>query len=227
MSYSLHRSAERDLTDAFRFYKAEAGRGVAGRFLTESERAVNILEEFPDIGTPTQASAASIHSAAFLTPSSTARSIQLFGFSWSATRVATLRSVTIDRESTWGARLAIRHVNPRRCQRLGRRREGRLAPLPGMYPVLLLRLRLDDSSRTSRKRTGLPARSATMRRVFPLATLGILFYHRQEHRQSPGDIPRRALSDSSGGRAAPLLLCPPQPHLEAKMNPKLRFRESA
>jgi len=25
VSYSLHRSAERDLTDAFRFYKAEAG----------------------------------------------------------------------------------------------------------------------------------------------------------------------------------------------------------
>ena len=53
MSYSLHRSAERDLTDAFRFYKAEAGRGVAGRFLNEFERVVRILEEFPDIGTPT------------------------------------------------------------------------------------------------------------------------------------------------------------------------------
>lgn len=53
MSYSLHRSAERDLTDAFRFYKAEAGRGVAGRFLKEFERVVKILEEFPDIGTPT------------------------------------------------------------------------------------------------------------------------------------------------------------------------------
>jgi plasmid stabilization system protein ParE len=54
VSYSLHRSAERDLTDAFRFYKAEAGRGVAGRFLTEFERVVNILEEFPDIGAPTK-----------------------------------------------------------------------------------------------------------------------------------------------------------------------------
>jgi plasmid stabilization system protein ParE len=54
VSYSQHRSAERDLTDAFRFYKAEAGRGVAGRFLTEFERVVKILEEFPDIGTPTK-----------------------------------------------------------------------------------------------------------------------------------------------------------------------------
>lgn len=45
MSYSLHRSAERDLTGAFRFYKTEAGRGVAGRFLKEFERAVKILEE--------------------------------------------------------------------------------------------------------------------------------------------------------------------------------------
>jgi len=53
VSYSLHRSAERDLTEAFRFYKAEAGRGVAGRFLKEFERVVKILEEFPDIGTPT------------------------------------------------------------------------------------------------------------------------------------------------------------------------------
>ena len=54
MSYSLHRSAEQDLADAFRFYKVEAGRGVAGRFLTEFERVVKILEEFPEIGAPTK-----------------------------------------------------------------------------------------------------------------------------------------------------------------------------
>ena len=53
MSYSLHRSAEWDLTEAFRFYKTEAGRGVAGRFLREFERVMMILEEFPDLGTPT------------------------------------------------------------------------------------------------------------------------------------------------------------------------------
>jgi len=54
VSYSLHRSAEQDLADAFRFYKVEAGRGVAGRFLTEFERVVKILEEFPEIGAPTK-----------------------------------------------------------------------------------------------------------------------------------------------------------------------------
>lgn len=53
MTYSLHRGAEKDLTDAFRFYRIEAGRGVAGRFLTEFERLVAILEQFPEIGTPT------------------------------------------------------------------------------------------------------------------------------------------------------------------------------
>jgi plasmid stabilization system protein ParE len=47
VSYSLHRGAEQDLTDAFRFYKREAGRGVAARFLSEFERVVSLLEEFP------------------------------------------------------------------------------------------------------------------------------------------------------------------------------------
>ena len=53
MSYSLHRGAEQDLTDAFRFYKREGGRGVAARFLSEFERVMSLLEEFPEIGTPT------------------------------------------------------------------------------------------------------------------------------------------------------------------------------
>ena len=53
MSYSLHQGAEQDLTDAFRFYKREAGNGVAARFLNEFERVVSLLEEFPEIGTPT------------------------------------------------------------------------------------------------------------------------------------------------------------------------------
>ena len=46
MSYCLHRGAEQD-------YKREAGRGVAARFLSEFERVVSLLEEFPEIGTPT------------------------------------------------------------------------------------------------------------------------------------------------------------------------------
>ena len=53
MSYSLHRGAEQDLTDAFRFYKREAGTGVAKRFLVEFERVISLLQEFPEIGTPT------------------------------------------------------------------------------------------------------------------------------------------------------------------------------
>ena len=53
MSYSLHRGAEQDLTDAFRFYKREAGTGVAKRFLVEFERVISLLQELPEIGTPT------------------------------------------------------------------------------------------------------------------------------------------------------------------------------
>ncbi|HLB31862.1 MAG TPA: type II toxin-antitoxin system RelE/ParE family toxin [Gammaproteobacteria bacterium] len=50
MSYSLHRGAEQDLTEAFRFYRREAGNGLARRFLEEFERVMKLLEQFPDIG---------------------------------------------------------------------------------------------------------------------------------------------------------------------------------
>jgi plasmid stabilization system protein ParE len=53
VSYSLHRGAEQDLTEAFRFYRREGGNGLARRFLDEFERIIKILEEFPDIGKPT------------------------------------------------------------------------------------------------------------------------------------------------------------------------------
>lgn len=53
MTYSLHRGAEQDLTEAFRFYRHEAGNGLARRFLDEFERVIKLLEEFPDIGKPT------------------------------------------------------------------------------------------------------------------------------------------------------------------------------
>ena len=53
MSYTLHRAAERDLTDAVRFYRQEAGRAVAGRFLDEFERVAKLLTENPGLGTPT------------------------------------------------------------------------------------------------------------------------------------------------------------------------------
>lgn len=44
MSFTLHRGAERDLTEAFRFYKREAGTQVAGRFLAEFERVAELLD---------------------------------------------------------------------------------------------------------------------------------------------------------------------------------------
>jgi plasmid stabilization system protein ParE len=53
VTYSLHRGAEHDLTEAFRFYRREAGDGLARRFLNEFERVIKLLEEFPDIGKPT------------------------------------------------------------------------------------------------------------------------------------------------------------------------------
>jgi plasmid stabilization system protein ParE len=50
---SIHPGADRDLTDAFRFYKREAGAGVARRFLAEFERVTTLLHDYPDLGTPT------------------------------------------------------------------------------------------------------------------------------------------------------------------------------
>ena len=53
MSRSIHRFAADDLGEAVRFYKMEAGTGVARRLLNEFERVAKLLEEFPGIGTPT------------------------------------------------------------------------------------------------------------------------------------------------------------------------------
>ena len=53
MKRSIHRSADNDLTDAFRYYRARAGTGVAGRFLKEFERVSRLLEANPGFGTPT------------------------------------------------------------------------------------------------------------------------------------------------------------------------------
>jgi plasmid stabilization system protein ParE len=53
VSQSLHRGAEQDLTEAFRFYRREGGNGLARRFLDEFERVITLLNEFPDIGKPT------------------------------------------------------------------------------------------------------------------------------------------------------------------------------
>ena len=53
MTRSLHREAEADLAGAFRYYKAEAGAGVAGRFIREFDRVARLLEVNPGLGTPT------------------------------------------------------------------------------------------------------------------------------------------------------------------------------
>lgn len=53
MKLSVHPGADHDPSDAFRFYKREAGAGVARRFLDEFERVTTLLNEFPDLGTPT------------------------------------------------------------------------------------------------------------------------------------------------------------------------------
>jgi plasmid stabilization system protein ParE len=41
------------LADAARFYRREAGRGVAARFLDEFERVADLLVNSPGLGTPT------------------------------------------------------------------------------------------------------------------------------------------------------------------------------
>lgn len=53
MTYQLHTAAAQDLAAAAQFYKGEGGTALALRFLKEFERVVGLLQEHPDIGTPT------------------------------------------------------------------------------------------------------------------------------------------------------------------------------
>ena len=53
MNRSIHRFASEDLAEAIRFYKSEAGVGLARRFLNEFERVAKLIEQHPGIGTPT------------------------------------------------------------------------------------------------------------------------------------------------------------------------------
>jgi plasmid stabilization system protein ParE len=53
VSRSIHSSAAEDLTEAVRFYKTEAGAGLARRFLAGFERVAKLLEQNPGLGTPT------------------------------------------------------------------------------------------------------------------------------------------------------------------------------
>lgn len=53
MTVTLHSGAEHDLGEAARFYRTEAGRGVAERFLDEFERVAALLKGNPELGIPT------------------------------------------------------------------------------------------------------------------------------------------------------------------------------
>lgn len=53
MNRWLHRLASEDLATAVRFYRREAGAGLARRFLAEFERTAKLLEQHPGLGTPT------------------------------------------------------------------------------------------------------------------------------------------------------------------------------
>ena len=53
MKRSINRFAADDLAEAVRFYKREAGVGLARRFLSEFERVVELLEQHPGLGQPT------------------------------------------------------------------------------------------------------------------------------------------------------------------------------
>jgi plasmid stabilization system protein ParE len=50
---SIHRFASEDLAEAVRFYRTEAGVGLARRFLAEFERVAVLLQQHPGLGTPT------------------------------------------------------------------------------------------------------------------------------------------------------------------------------
>lgn len=53
MTRLIHRLAADDLAQAAHFYRREGGVALARRFLNEFERIARLLEQFPDIGTPT------------------------------------------------------------------------------------------------------------------------------------------------------------------------------
>ena len=54
MTYVLHRQAATDLESAFEFYRRNGSAQVALRFLAEFERVAELVDDNPDIGTPTQ-----------------------------------------------------------------------------------------------------------------------------------------------------------------------------
>jgi plasmid stabilization system protein ParE len=53
VTYSLHPEAEKELVEAFAFYKEQASNAVARAFLREFGRVANLLVANPGFGTPT------------------------------------------------------------------------------------------------------------------------------------------------------------------------------
>ncbi|GHC71891.1 hypothetical protein GCM10007320_07360 [Pseudorhodoferax aquiterrae] len=68
MSFTLHPAAGQDLAEAARFYRREAGRGVALRFLAEFDRVAMLLAREPGLGTPTSEERRWFPSKGFLIP---------------------------------------------------------------------------------------------------------------------------------------------------------------
>jgi hypothetical protein len=92
VNYSLHRGAEGDLTEAFRFYRREAGNGLARRFLDEFERLINLIESFPILGAQQAKTAAPSRSGVFPT--------RLFIGTWTPSSGFSLYAIIIETPTT-------------------------------------------------------------------------------------------------------------------------------
>ena len=52
MKATFHPDAEKDIAEAAAFYESEGSSKLAAMFVAEIKRAVNVLLEFPGLGTP-------------------------------------------------------------------------------------------------------------------------------------------------------------------------------
>jgi plasmid stabilization system protein ParE len=52
MKATFHPDAEKDIAEAAAFYELEGSAKLAARFVAEIKRAVNVLLEYPGLGTP-------------------------------------------------------------------------------------------------------------------------------------------------------------------------------
>lgn len=89
MKLSIHPGADHDLTDAFRFYKREAGVGVAEWFLAEFERVTRFSKSFPISARRQALNGECTHTPGFPTRSSTDEPTPNCGSLWFATKAVT------------------------------------------------------------------------------------------------------------------------------------------